>query len=233
VAFNRDKVLETAQKLVEKKKYDKAVEELRKLVQHDQNDARTLLKIGDLEVKQSKYTDAINTYERVGKLYAQQGFALKAIAVYKQIREIIAKHVPNEEEKYGHITPRLAELYQQLGLTSDAPAAAAARPGGDRRLPEDRRARPDQPDHAPSPGRGALAHPRRRGRRRGVQDRGLPARGDRAARRRHQGPRAPAAPPARRRAGAHLRRAVSRAWPTAGRHAGAGEAPALLPGRSA
>jgi tetratricopeptide (TPR) repeat protein len=123
VAINRDKVLEAAQKFVEKKKYDKAVIEYQKLVQADPTDARTLLKIGDLQAKQFLHADAISTYETVGKLYAQQGFALKAIAVYKQIREIIAKHVPQLEERYGHITPKLAELYQQLGLTSDALAA--------------------------------------------------------------------------------------------------------------
>ncbi|MCW5832194.1 MAG: tetratricopeptide repeat protein [Labilithrix sp.] len=123
MAINRDKVLEAAQKYVEKKKYDKAVAELRKLVEADPNDARTLLKIGDLQAKQGIYADAINTYESVGKLYSHQGFALKAIAVYKQIREIIAKHVPQLEERYGHIAPKLAELYQQLGLTSDALAA--------------------------------------------------------------------------------------------------------------
>lgn len=123
MAINRDKVLEAAQKYVEKKKYDKAILEYQKLTQADPNDARTLLKIGDLQAKQGSYADAISTYESVGKLYAQQGFALKAIAVYKQIRELIAKHVPQLEERYGHITPKLAELYQQLGLTSDALAA--------------------------------------------------------------------------------------------------------------
>ena len=123
MAINRDKVLEAAQKYVDKKKYDKAVIELQKLIGADPNDARTLLKIGDLQAKQGQHADAITTYERVGQLYAQQGFALKAIAVYKQIREIIAKHVPQLEERYGHITPKLAQLYQQLGLTSDALAA--------------------------------------------------------------------------------------------------------------
>lgn len=123
MAINRDKVLESAQKYVEKKKYDKAVQEYQKLIDADPNDARTLLKIGDLQAKQGLHAEAISTYETVGKLYAHQGFALKAIAVYKQIREIIAKHVPQLEERYGHITPKLAELYQQLGLTSDALAA--------------------------------------------------------------------------------------------------------------
>jgi tetratricopeptide (TPR) repeat protein len=69
------------------------------------------------------FAEAVATYERVGRFYASQGFSLKAIAVYKQIREIIAKHLPELESKYGHIMPMLAELYQQLGLTSDALAA--------------------------------------------------------------------------------------------------------------
>jgi len=123
VAIDREKVLQAAQKYVEKKKYDKAILEYQRLIQADPNDARTLLKVGDLQSKMGAYPDAISTYETVGKLYSQQGFALKAIAVYKQIREIIAKHVPQLEERYGHIAPKLAELYQSLGLTSDALAA--------------------------------------------------------------------------------------------------------------
>src|SRR6202042_320410 len=106
-----------------KKKYDKAVLEYQKLVAEDPNDARTLLKIGDLQSKMEAYPDAIGTYERVGKFYAVQGFALKAIAVYKQIREMILKHAPQLEDRYAHITPILADLFQQLGLASDALAA--------------------------------------------------------------------------------------------------------------
>lgn len=123
MAIDREKVTQAAQKYVEKKKYDKAVLEYQKLVQADPNDARTLLKIGDLQLKMGAHEQAIATYESVGNLYAKQGWALKAIAVYKQIREIVAKHVPHLDDKYGHIAPRLAELYQQLGLTSDALAA--------------------------------------------------------------------------------------------------------------
>jgi tetratricopeptide (TPR) repeat protein len=123
VAIDREKVLAAAQKYVEKKKYDKAVLEYERLIQEDPNDARTLLKMGDLQLKMEGYAGAVATYDRVGRFYAQQGFSLKAIAVYKQIREIIGRHVPTLEEKYAHIAPKLAELYQQLGLTSDALAA--------------------------------------------------------------------------------------------------------------
>jgi tetratricopeptide (TPR) repeat protein len=123
LAIDREKILVSAQKYVEKKKYDRAVAEYQKIIQEDPNDARILLKIGDLQSKMDAYADAVSTYERVGKFYASQGFSLKAIAVYKQIREIIARHVPKLEDQYSHITPKLAELYQQLGLTSDALAA--------------------------------------------------------------------------------------------------------------
>ncbi len=123
MAIDREKVLQAAQKFVEKKKYDKAVAEYQKIIQEDPNDARTLLKIGDLQLKMEAYAEAISTYERVGRFYAAQGFSLKAIAVYKQIREIIHKHVPQLVDRYAHIPPKLAELYQQLGLVSDALAA--------------------------------------------------------------------------------------------------------------
>jgi tetratricopeptide (TPR) repeat protein len=123
VAIDREKVQASAQKYVEKKKYDKAVAELQKIIAEHPDDARTLLKIGDLQSKMGEFANTIATYERVGKFYASQGFALKAIAVYKQIKDLVAKQVPHLEERYGHITPLLADLYQQLGLVSDALAA--------------------------------------------------------------------------------------------------------------
>jgi tetratricopeptide (TPR) repeat protein len=121
--LDREKVLKEAQKYVEKKRYDRAIAEYQKIIQEDPNDARTLLKIGDLQARLQAYPEAIATYDRVGQFYSSQGFALKAIAVYKQIRELIRKHAPDLADRYGHIVPRLAEIYTELGLTSDALAA--------------------------------------------------------------------------------------------------------------
>lgn len=123
MSIEREKILQAAQKYIEKKKYDRAIVEYQRIVQEDPNDARTLLKIGDLQARLSAYPEAIATYDRVGQFYASQGFALKAIAVYKQIRELIKKHAPDLADRYGHIVPKLAEIYTQLGLTSDALAA--------------------------------------------------------------------------------------------------------------
>ncbi|HEY2405832.1 MAG TPA: tetratricopeptide repeat protein [Polyangiaceae bacterium] len=118
--IEREKTLQAAQKYIEKKRYDRAIAEYQRIVQDDPNDARTLLKIGDLQARLQAYPEAIATYDRVGQYYAAQGFALKAIAVYKQIRELIKKHAPDLADRYAHIVPKLAEIYTQLGLTSDA-----------------------------------------------------------------------------------------------------------------
>jgi len=123
VAIDRDKLLQSAAKLVEKKRYDKAVLEYQKVVQHDPKDARTLLKIGDLYSRLKDFASAVATYDRVATLYASQGFHLKAIAVFKQIREIIAKQAPELAARYSHVTPRLADIYAELNLVTDALAA--------------------------------------------------------------------------------------------------------------
>ncbi|MBM4360495.1 MAG: tetratricopeptide repeat protein, partial [Deltaproteobacteria bacterium] len=123
MAIDREKTLQTAQALVEKKKYGKALVEYRKVIAQEPSDVRTLLKIGDLHLKLDQFEGAIATYEEVGNHYFCEGFSVKAIAVYKQVRGIIARHCPQLDAKYGHILPRLAEIYTQLGLTSDALAA--------------------------------------------------------------------------------------------------------------
>jgi tetratricopeptide (TPR) repeat protein len=120
---DRERIIQAAQKWVDKKRLDRAIEEYQKIIAQDPNDARTLLKIGDLQARMQDYEPAIATYDRVGQFYARQGFALKAIAVYKQIRDLIRKHAPGLTDRYSYIVPRLAEIYTQLGLTSDALAA--------------------------------------------------------------------------------------------------------------
>ncbi len=124
MAVDRDKVLRTAQKFVEGKRWDKAIAEFQKLIAEDPKDLRILLKIGDCHLKIEQYAEAIETYEVVARLYIDQQppEPLKAIRVYRQILEIIDKRAPKLLERFGWVLPRLAELYTQLGLTSDAAA---------------------------------------------------------------------------------------------------------------
>jgi pilus assembly protein FimV len=111
---NKTKIVNTAQKFLQKGAYDKAIRELQKLVEEDPRDVRTLLKIGDIYAKKGDKTEAIAIYRRVAESYSEQGFFLKAVAVYKQI----LKHDPQHFE----VTLKLAELYEHLGLTQEAMA---------------------------------------------------------------------------------------------------------------
>jgi pilus assembly protein FimV len=112
VAFNKEKVMDAARKFVDRGQIDKAVKEYLRIVQEDPKDVRVWLKIGDLYAKKGSKQDATETYLKVARFYHDQGFFLKAVAVYKQILKLDSRLVD--------VTLKLAELYRQLGLMSDA-----------------------------------------------------------------------------------------------------------------
>mgnify|MGYP006271173777 CR=1 FL=1 len=112
MAINKDKVRAAAQRHLQKGHIDKAIREFQRLVEADPRDVRTLLKIGDLQTRKGQKQQATETYSRVAEFYAGQGFYLKAVAVYKQILKI--------DPELVDINVKLAELYHQLGLVSDA-----------------------------------------------------------------------------------------------------------------
>ncbi|MFO0722375.1 MAG: tetratricopeptide repeat protein [Myxococcota bacterium] len=109
---NKAKIVNNAQKFLQKGAYDKAIRELQKLLEEDPKDVRTLLKVGDIYAKKEDRVEAIKYYRRVAEAYSEQGFFLKAVAVYKQI----LKHDPQHFE----VTVKLAELYEHLGLLQEA-----------------------------------------------------------------------------------------------------------------
>jgi tetratricopeptide (TPR) repeat protein len=104
--------MDTARKFVEKNQIDKAVKEYLRIVQEDPKDVRVWLKIGDLYAKKGAKQDATDTYLKVARFYHEQGFFHKAVAVYKQILKI--------DPRLVDVILKLAELYRQLGLMSDA-----------------------------------------------------------------------------------------------------------------
>nr|HEX4312862.1 tetratricopeptide repeat protein [Kofleriaceae bacterium] len=112
VAFNKDKVMDAARKFVDKGQIDKAVKEYLRIVHEDPKDVRVWLKIGDLYAKKGSKQEAIETYLKVARFYHDQGFFLKAVAVYKQILKL--------DPRLVDVILKLAELYRQLGLMSDA-----------------------------------------------------------------------------------------------------------------
>ena len=112
MAFNKEKVMDAARKFVDKGQIDKAVKEYLRIVHEDPKDVRVWLKIGDLYAKKGSKQEAIETYLKVARFYHEQGFFLKAVAVYKQILKL--------DPRLVDVILKLAELYRQLGLMSDA-----------------------------------------------------------------------------------------------------------------
>ncbi|HET7871480.1 MAG TPA: tetratricopeptide repeat protein, partial [Terriglobales bacterium] len=108
------KVLASAEKFVQQGKLQNAITEYEKITREDPKDLTVLNTIGDLYLRVGHNEHAAMYFKKVGEQYAQNGFNVKAIAVYKKL----VKLQPNNAE----ITSRLAELYAQQGLISDARA---------------------------------------------------------------------------------------------------------------
>lgn len=108
----KSKIIDKAQKLVQKGYLDKAIAEYKRVVEKDPKDATIRLRIGDLYVKINKKDEAIREYTEVAKVHAQKGFYLKAIAVYKQILKL--------DEGLMEIHFKLADLYTKQKLMADA-----------------------------------------------------------------------------------------------------------------
>ena len=112
MAFNKEKVMDAARKFVDKGQIDKAVKEYLRIVHEDPKDVRVWLKIGDLHVKRGSKQDATEVYLKVARVYDEQGFSEKAIAVFKQVLKI--------DPHLVDVNLKLAELYRQRGMLADA-----------------------------------------------------------------------------------------------------------------
>ena len=112
MAVDKNKIVAEATRLVQKGQYDKALKAYDKILAEDRREVRTLLKVGEIHQKKGDSAAAATTFNQVAEIYGEQGFFLKAVAVYKQI----AKLTPDDVR----VNEKLAGLYQQLGLLNDA-----------------------------------------------------------------------------------------------------------------
>src|SRR5919205_1950797 len=109
--MDKNKVIESAAKLIAKGAFDKAVRDYQKILEVDPDDVRVLQKLAELYQKMTRKEEAADCFEKVAKTYAAQGFYLKAVALYKQVLKVVERI---------EVNVKLAELYQQLGLVGDA-----------------------------------------------------------------------------------------------------------------
>lgn len=109
---SREKVVANAEKLVSRGKIESGIKEYRKLLSENPNDISTLNRVGDLYARINRNSEAIELFKRIAEQYAEDGFLVKAIAIYKKI----IKLDPTLLEVYE----QLADLYHRQGLVNEA-----------------------------------------------------------------------------------------------------------------
>lgn len=115
-----ERILQSAEKLAARNRFRQAIQEYRKVLAHAPKDARLLLRIGDLYTRTEAFPWAVDSYAQAARIYAQEGFAAKAVAVYKQVQHLVDKQLPHLADYYLFVYPTLAHLYQELRLPNEA-----------------------------------------------------------------------------------------------------------------
>jgi tetratricopeptide (TPR) repeat protein len=110
--FRREPSAGAAEKMVARGKIEKAIRIYRRVLRANPGDSSTLNRVGDLLARVDKYSEAIQLYRETAELFVEQGFYVKAIAVYKKIHRLD----PSQLDVYR----KLAELYTLQGLHNDA-----------------------------------------------------------------------------------------------------------------
>ena len=114
MAFDKAKAVHAAEKNLAQGKIAAAVQEYRRIADADPEDYSALNTLGDLYARLDKKPEAVQCFVRVADHYREQGFALKAIAIYKKV----ARLRPDELT----VAQKLATLYEQQSLIVEARA---------------------------------------------------------------------------------------------------------------
>lgn len=116
--FNKTKVMQAAERNVLQGKITNAIAEYEKVIAHDPRDLTVQNTLGDLYARTGRTEDALQCFRKVADAYAADGFAMKAIAMYKKINKLSPHAV--------ECILKLGELYSLQGLFSDARAQYVA-----------------------------------------------------------------------------------------------------------
>ena len=109
--MDKTAVTKDAQKYIAKGEIDKAIAELQKILKEEQ-DANVYNIIGDLYLRKKEKEKSIDEFKKAANIFKEDGFYLKAIALYKKILNI------NPSDTATLIL--LGELNAERGLTGNA-----------------------------------------------------------------------------------------------------------------
>src|SRR5215470_16242643 len=88
MAFEKSKILKNAEKFVAAGKISQAIDEYLKILKENSKDWNLMIQIGDLMLKVNRTDEAIELFQKVADHYYDDGFHLKAIAIYKRINKL-------------------------------------------------------------------------------------------------------------------------------------------------
>ena len=109
---HKDQLFESAQKFLAKGQVARAVGEYQKLIEAFPKDFRSRQKLAELLCREQRFDEALAHFEAVARNFAEAGFYLKAITIYKQMQKLD----PSRADTYL----RVAELNEQHGLIGNA-----------------------------------------------------------------------------------------------------------------
>lgn len=108
----KEATIERARRLADAGQYAQAIAAWRQLLDESPNDANVYNTIGDLALKSRANAEAIDAYNKAARFFLQEGFHLKAIAVYKKILKL--------EPDRAEIYTLLGDLHVVRGLMNNA-----------------------------------------------------------------------------------------------------------------
>lgn len=105
-------MIKRIRELIQRKKSGSLKREFLEQIKRNPQDTRSRLKLGDLHVKLGEIPEAVDQYATCAEIFAQAGFHLKSIALYRQVLKL--------EPRSAHALRRIGQICLQYGLYADA-----------------------------------------------------------------------------------------------------------------
>jgi tetratricopeptide (TPR) repeat protein len=112
MAVPREKLIRNAEKFVSRGRIEAAIREYRKVLEDQPKDTGTLNRVGDLYARINSIDEAVRLFTQIAEQYTEEGFFVKAIAIYKKIIKL-------DPTRLG-VYEKLAGLYHRQGLINEA-----------------------------------------------------------------------------------------------------------------
>ncbi|MBX7219072.1 MAG: tetratricopeptide repeat protein [Blastocatellia bacterium] len=104
--------LKKVESLLQNGEINQGIEELRRMVAENPSDVVLMERLGDVYVSIGRFDRGIQYFVHIGDQYLQQGYVLKAIAIYKKAQKLLPQSTA--------LMLKLADAYARQGFTGEA-----------------------------------------------------------------------------------------------------------------